>query len=249
MIELHRHGRLAEIRINHAKALNPFTRAMTAGLTEVCRQVESDGDLDGALIWGGPERAFSVGGDFSDLRKIASYGEALAYLSSIVDSYQALLAISKPLVAAIDQHAIGQGLQVALMSDWRIASERASVRMPELANGMPCPLGACILELLLGRAAMLQLVVGCHALDANGAQRERLIDQICAPSALFEAALQRLSQLVQYPQGAWRSTKRIHNGRFIAALEAVRQPAAQAHAESFLAGQSEAHFKRVLGNG
>ena len=50
----------------------------------------------------------------------------------------------RPRVTEVDHHAIGQGLQVALMADWRVGSERSRYQMPELAIGMPCPLGSCV---------------------------------------------------------------------------------------------------------
>ena len=153
MIELYRHGAVAELRIRHAKEQNPFTRVMARELIALCAEVEADDGLECVLLWGGEGRSFSVGGDFNDLRRIETPAEGAEYLRDIVRSYQAVLGISKPVVAAVDLHAIGQGLQVALMADWRIGSERSSYCMPELKNGMPCPLGSLILETMLGRAA------------------------------------------------------------------------------------------------
>jgi enoyl-CoA hydratase/carnithine racemase len=247
MIVLERDNGIAEIRIQHAKTLNPFSRAMTLELAEICRELEADDAVKAAWIWGGAGRSFSAGGDFADLRLIQGRDAALEHLRRIVESYQALLAISKPFVAAIDHHAIGQGLQVALMADWRIGTTRAAVRMPELANGVPCPLGSVILEALLGRAAMLHLVVGCGGLDAEAARTERILDEVCDPDDLREVTLRRLAHLRTYPAYSFRVTKRLHNERFAAQLQEVRDPAAVAHADSYAHGQADAHFARILG--
>jgi enoyl-CoA hydratase/carnithine racemase len=249
MIELSRHGAVAELRIRHAKELNPFTRAMTRELITLCAEVEADDALEGAFLWGGEGRSFSVGGDFHDLRQIKGPAEGEEYLRDIVRSYQAVLAITKPVVAAVDHHAIGQGLQVALMADWRVGSERSSYHMPELANGMPCPLGSLILETMLGRAAMLHWVVGCGKLDAEAARREHLIDETRPHAELKDAALARLDAFRGYPSRAFRLTKRIHNQRFSERLEGVREAAAKAHAASYFSGQAEAHFARIVGGG
>lgn len=248
MIDLRRDGDLAELRIQHPIEHNPFTRAMTGELTRLCGQLEDDPGVRGVLLWGGPDRSFSVGGDFADIRQLRTAEEGKEYLRDIVRSYQAVLAVSKPLVAAIDRHAIGQGLQVALMADWRVGSQRSRYRMPELAIGMPCPLGSAILEALLGRAAMLHLVNGCGELGAEEARRERLIDEIRPDGELKDAALERLETLCRYPSVAYRSTKRIHNGRLSARLEEVREPAASAHAESYASGAVQAHFAAILGS-
>ena len=247
MIQLHRHGEIAELRIQHPKELNPFNRAMTRQLIELCAEVESDDALAGVLLWGGEGRSFSVGGDFADLRRIESPAAGEEYLREIVHSYQALLAISKPLVTAVDHHAIGQGLQVALMGDWRIGADRSHYCMPELANGVPCPLGSRILESLLGRAAMLHWVVGCGRLDAEEARRERLIDEVCVHAQLRASALERLAVFCAYPREAYRATKRIHNARLAGELEEVKDVAARAHAESYFSGQADRHFSAILG--
>lgn len=247
MIQLERDGNIAELRFQHTKPLNPFTRSMTRELIKLCGELEADDAVSGVLLWGGEGRSFSVGGDFTDIRLLKKEDDVKDYLREIVRSYQAVLNVSKPVVAAVDFHAIGQGLQVALMCDWRVGSDRSLYRMPELANGVACPLGSRILESLIGRAAMLHLVIGCDGLDAQGAHGYRLIDDICAPSSLKSAALARLSAFCGYPQVAYRLTKEIHNARFCRELDLVCEAAAQAHAGAFLKGQADAHFAKILG--
>lgn len=248
MIDLQRTGARAVIEIRHEKPVNPFSRAMTRQLIERCAEVEADDSITGVLIWGGEGRSFSVGGDFDDLRRMASSAEAALYLRDIVRSYQAVLNISKPVVTAVDHHAIGQGLQVALLGDWRIGSERSRYAMPELANGMPCPLGAALLESLLGRAAMLHLVCGCKSLDAAEALRRQLIDEVHPHGELQSASLETLDRLCGYPADPYRSTKRIHNGRLVKVLDEVCAPASRAHGDSFAAGHAERHFSKILGD-
>jgi carboxymethylproline synthase len=247
VIEIHALGDIAELRIQHAKELNPFNRAMTHALIDACAEVEADDRFAGVLLWGGADRSFSVGGDFADLRQIRSREESEEHLRVIVRSYQAVLRVSKPLVAAIDHYAIGQGLQVALMADWRVGSERSSYQMPELANGMPCPLGSRILETLLGRAAMLHLVVGCEKLDADAARRTGLVDQVCSHAELQRTALERLRTLCAYPQLAYRLTKELHNRRAARDLESVCEEAAHIHGQSYFSGQADRHFSTILG--
>ena len=248
MIHLQRERGLALLELRHEKDQNPFTIGMTRELARLCDEVEADEDVAGVLIWGGAGRSFSVGGDFADVqRHIRTQEDGLEYLGDIVRSYQAVLRVSKPVVTAVDHYAIGQGLQVALLGDWRIGSERSSYSMPELANGMPCPLGSALLEAMLGRAAMLRLVVGCDALDAERAREQLLINEVCSPAALKSAGLERLALLCGYPELPYRLTKRIHNARLIESLEAVRDAAAEAHVASYFAGSADRRFAEILG--
>ena len=247
MIDLQRQAGLAVLTLQHEKPLNPFNLEMTRALVELCAEVEADDAVRGVLIWGGEGRSFSVGGDFNALRTLTQREQFEEYLHDIVRSYQALLSVSKPLVAAIDHHAIGQGLQVALMADWRLGSERSLYQMPELANGVPCPLGATILEALFGRAAMMRLVVGCARLDASQARAAGLIDDVTPATGLLAAARAQLEKLCAYPPLPYRLTKRIHNGRLSQALQDVSGDAARIHTLTFFGGAADAHFDRVLG--
>jgi len=247
MIELQQEGGLAVLTLRHENPLNPFTLEMTRQLVELGRQLEADDAVRGVLLWGGEGRSFSVGGDFTSIRTLRTREEFEDYLRDIVRSYQALLSISKPLVAAIDHHAIGQGLQVALMADWRVGTDRSGYQMPELANGVPCPLGSTILEALFGRAVMMQLVVGCARLDAAQAHALRLVDEVQPAAGLQAAARARLDTLCGYPPLPWRLTKRIHNARLSRALDEVAPEAARIHAVTFFGGAADAHFDRVLG--
>lgn len=248
MIQLDKHDGIAEIRIQHAKELNPFSVVMTRGLISVCEEVERDDTVDLALIWGGPGRAFSVGGDFQDIRAIPEE-ELAGYLGDIVRSYQALLGITKPLLAGLDRFAIGQGLQVALMADWRVATMRTKIQMPELANGVPCPLGSLILEVMFGRAAMMNLVVGCQSLDAEAALRGGMVNELCEDDVLEPVSLERLERFRAMPSFPYRTTKRIHNARFSRALGEIAEEAGRIHAQSFRAGNANEHFSKVLGEG
>ena len=50
-----------------------------------------------------------------------------------------------------------------------------------------------------------------------------------------------------YPRTSYLTTKRIQNARFVAALEAVREPSSQAHVAAFLERTGQKHFERILG--
>lgn len=238
---------ICEVRLNHDNPKNPFSRAMTQKLIALAPQLNADSGVKAIVLWGGPGRAFSVGGDFKDIAALQTEPQMREYLLEIIDLYVALLRIDKPLVAAIDQHAIGQGLQVALCADWRVASEPSMVSMPELQNGVACPLGSLMLETLLGRARMMHAVIGCEQFDAVGAKAFGLVDATSARAELYETALAQATRLAAFHATPFGLTKRIHNGRFMALLDAIREPAADAHAASFLARANRPHFERIIG--
>lgn len=242
---------IARVTFRRDKDTNAFCRDMTMDLMTVCRTVAEDGEssdprIAAMVLTGGSGRSFSVGGDFNDVSVLQHEDEVRPWLGEIIDLYIAILSVNIPVVAAIDRFAIGQGLQVALMADWRIGTTECRLSMPELKNGVACPLGSVILEVLLGRAKMLELLLECEFIDAEAGRDLSLLNEIAAPSELQSSALRVAKRLATYPRTPYVTTKRIHNGRFIAALEEVREPSSQAHAASFEEQTGKAHFDKIL---
>lgn len=244
--------RIAKVQFSREKDTNSFSRQMTLELLEVCRQVRADGasaepKISALILTGGTGRSFSVGGDFNDVSKLSEEAAIREYLAEIIDLYIGILQVDIPVVAAVDRFAIGQGLQVALMADWRIGAQTCQLQMPELKNGVACPLGSIILEVLLGRAKMQELVFDCEFIDPATARALGLLNQLCQPADLQAAALERARRFAAYPRIPFVTTKKGQNQRLVDALEAVREPAARAHVASFLARAGKKHFEKVLG--
>lgn len=237
---------IATVTFRSEKDTNPFSRTMTLELTSVCKELNAS-QVRALLLTGGVGRSFSVGGDFNDVSALAEEAQIRAYLGEIIDLYIAILEVDVPVVAAIDGFAIGQGLQVALMTDVRVGTSACRLQMPELKNGVACPLGSLILEFMLGRARMMELVMDCELRDAATSRAMSLLNDVVPVAALLEAARATATKLAAYPPTSFVATKRIQNARFVAALESVREPSSRAHVESFLQKTGKAHFDKVLG--
>lgn len=247
MFHIERHDRLIELRIAHDKPQNPFTMDMTRQIPRLCAEWEADDSVDGVVIWGGAERCFSVGGDFEEVSALSDEASTRRYVDEIVDSYLGLLGLTKPLVAAIDRYCIGYGLQVALMSDWRVGSERCSLHMPELKGGLACPLGSVILESLLGRARMLHMVIGNEGVASAQAAEWGLLNEVVEDGALFASALEAADRFVNFPAQPYRLTKRFNNLRLVEFLESVREDAADVHWTCIRERFAQPHFQKILG--
>ena len=118
---------MARVTFRRDRDTNAFCRDMTLDLMDVCRKVAEDEHsaaprFKALVLTGGMGRSFSVGGDFHDVSALKHEHEVRPWLGEIIDLYIAILSVNIPVVAAIDRYAIGQGLQVALMADWRIGT-------------------------------------------------------------------------------------------------------------------------------
>lgn len=243
---------IATVMFNREKDTNAFSRNMTLELMDICKWLQEDGrsenpQINAFVMTGGTHRSFSVGGDFCDVSQLSEETEIRAYLGEIIDLYISILNVHVPVIAAIDNFAIGQGLQVALMSDWRIGTERCQLQMPELKNGVACPLGSIILETLFGRARMLEFVMDCEFINAADSKSHGLLNQLTSVDALQDTAQAVARRFAAYPRASFVTTKRIQNERFVHAMETVREPSSQAHVAAFLKKAGKKHFDKILG--
>lgn len=243
---------IATVVFNREKDTNAFSRNMTLELTSICKWIQEDGksaapQINALVLTGGTGRSFSVGGDFCDVSTLSEETEIRAYLGEIIDLYISILRVEVPVVAAIDNFAIGQGLQVALMSDWRIGSDRCQLQMPELKNGVACPLGSIILETLFGRAKMLEFVLDCEFISAADSRAHGLLNQLSTVDALQDTAQALARRFAAYPRESFVTTKRIQNQRFVHAMESVREDSSKAHVAAFMKKAGKKHFDKILG--
>ncbi len=234
------------VQFDHVKETNPFSRKLTLAITQLNKKINHDDKIHGVVFYGGPNRSFSAGGDFNDVSQLKTADETDLYISEIINLYQSVLKINKPVISVLDQYVIGQGLQVALMSDWRIASETVKVSMPELKNGVACPLGATILKELFGQARMLDDVIGCDMMNAETAFKKGYFNSLVKPENLMPAVQAMIERFQKYPMTPFKETKKIYTKAMIEALENVRNAAANAHIQTMFAGSAQKHFERIL---
>lgn len=93
----------------------------------------------------------------------------------------------KPVIAAINGHAVGGGLELALACQRRIAVSHARLGVPELKVGLfPSAGGVRRLTRLVGASAALELVLGAGLLGAHEARVRGIVDDVCEEAAFEE---------------------------------------------------------------
>jgi enoyl-CoA hydratase len=104
--------------------------------------------------------------------------------------------LGKPVIAAIQGYCIGSGLEIALLSDLRIAASGAIFAMPEVQLGMiPAAGGTRTLPRAVGPAAALDLILTGRRIDAAEALRLGLVTRVVPEERLWEAAWEVARQL------------------------------------------------------
>ena len=178
-----RDGAVATLTLNRPARLNAVSLSLYDSLTESLRTISSDSSIRAAVITGAG-RAFSVGADLKTHGETdPTQEERRHYIAAAQQANRLLQTLSKPVVAAINGHAIGAGLELALSCDLIIVAEEAKLRLPEIALGTFVGGGVTYtLAQRVGLAKAKELVFLADFIEAKEAARLGLANQ-CVPSA------------------------------------------------------------------
>jgi enoyl-CoA hydratase len=161
-----------------------------------------------AVIVTGSGSSFSAGVDlFRVIKDGPEYGRR--FLPVLDEFLRAALTLPKPLIAAINGHAIAGGCILAAACDHRIMTEgNGRIGIPELAVGVPFP--ALPLQIMAARVAdgpLRDLVFTGRTVQIDEAKAMGLIDEKCPAGMLLDRAQEVAQRMLSIPAGAFALTK------------------------------------------
>jgi enoyl-CoA hydratase/carnithine racemase len=148
---------------------NLVNAALAAEFTDACRAFDED-ESARVLVVSGAGDAFCRGAEDDTSHPVAAV----------------LAALTKPVFAMLNGDAIGQGLEIALAADVRIAAESANFALPQAAGGrLPGDGGSQRLPRLVGLAKGLELLLTGEQIDAAEARRIGLVSRVYPDAELL----------------------------------------------------------------
>lgn len=198
------------------------------------------------LLLVGSDGAFSAGLNLKEVAGLDQPGMT-RFLLLLDDLIEALYEYPGPTVACVDGHAIAGGCVLALCCDWRVAADRAELRigLNEVALGLEFP--PKILALARDRVPRRHLervVLEAGLYDPRTARELGLVDEVSAePLAAAEAALERLAAS---PAATYTATKRALRTGVLAIDDARRRHFAQHIVPAWCAEETKARISAAL---
>jgi enoyl-CoA hydratase/carnithine racemase len=201
---------VATITINRPEARNAFDIDMVDAWAELVHQVRVDPAV-GALLLTGAGDAFCAGGDLGAIEDLAT-SPLTAKRALAEHVHRVALAmdeLDKPAVAAVNGVAVGAGMDMALMCDFRFMAQSARMSEGYIRLGLvPGDGGAYYLPRILGEAKALELLLTGDFVDADEALRIGLVTKVCDDDTLQKDAHDFAARLAAGPPLATRMIKR-----------------------------------------
>jgi enoyl-CoA hydratase/carnithine racemase len=201
-------GDVGVITLDRPEARNALTHTTYAELEQAVRETTAR-----CLVITGTDPAFCSGDDVKQVLSATSASpaatEAMRSAPAITPAADALLTTDVPVVAAVNGAAIGWGVELALMADVRIASERARFGELFVKRGLCCDVaGLGRLAQLVGREHAAELLFTGRVIDAPEALRIGLVGRVVEHDELRRTAMTLAEEIAANPPLAVQALKR-----------------------------------------
>jgi enoyl-CoA hydratase len=196
-----RDGDVMVVTINRPEVRNAIDRRTAEALASAFRDLDADGSLSVAVLTGA-DGCFSAGADLRAVEQLraAQDGDAPLGLSRLL--------LTKPVIAAVEGHAVAGGMEIALWCDLRIAAEGAVFGVFCRRFGVPLMDGGTIrLPRLVGHGRALDMILTGRPVAAVEALGMGLVDRVVGDGEALPAALTLAHGLAALPQTCMRSDR------------------------------------------
>ena len=199
-------GPVAVVTIDRPEVRNAVDGPTARALADAFRRFDADDSLLAAVLTG-------AGGTFcagADLKALAAGSGNRVSLDMADDGPMGptRMLLSKPVVAAVEGHAVAGGLELALWCDLRVAARDAVFGVYCRRWGVPLIDGGNVrLPRLIGMSNALDLILTGRGVSGDEALRMGLANRLVEQGAALEAAVALCQQLAAFPQGCLRADR------------------------------------------
>ena len=213
-------GHVADLVLDRPEALNALSAAFSGELAAACAVLAGDRSVRAVVLSSSQARAFCVGADLKERARLSDDG-LRAQREIMRTAFRGLLELPVPVIAAVEGHALGGGLELALSCDLIVAGEGAVLGLPEVSVGVsPGGGGTQLLTRRLGWSRAADLIFTARRVAGEEAYRLGLVDRLVPSGGAREAALELAATIAGHSPVGVRNAKRAMRLGFDASLAA-----------------------------
>jgi enoyl-CoA hydratase len=202
------------VTLNRPQASNAFNTQMGRDLEALWTSLTAEpGGLRCVILTGAGEKAFCAGGDLKE-RHGMSDAQWVAQHEIFERAYWRLLDCPLPVIAAVNGHAFGGGLELALACDFIYAATEARFALPEVSLGiMPGAGGTQLLARAVGERRAKEIILTARPFSAAEALDWGIVNRLCERAALLPEAMATAASIcANAPISVRQAKKAIHHG-------------------------------------
>jgi enoyl-CoA hydratase/carnithine racemase len=161
-------------------------------LTDACFAITSDDEIRVIILTGTGENPFSAGESLvGEVFKVSEEGRIRFWSLA-----EPIAKLDRPIIVAINGDALGQGLELALACDLRIAAETSHFGLPHIGGGLiPWDGGTQRLPRLVGKGKAIEMILSGEIIDAQEAYRIGLVNRVISPAKLMAGVLKMAQEM------------------------------------------------------
>jgi enoyl-CoA hydratase len=201
---LSRDNKVLIVTINRTHVRNAVDSAAALALADAFKQFEADDEMYAAVLTG-------AGGTFcagADLREVADGRRTAIDENGSGPMGPTWLQLSKPVIAAVEGHAVAGGLELALWCDLRVAARDATFGVYNRRFGVPLiDLGTVRLPRMIGQSRALDLILTGRGVSGEEALQMGLVNRLVEPGKALETAVELARTLATFPQHGLRADR------------------------------------------
>lgn len=215
--------KVAILTINRPQALNALGTEVNLKIIENLLKAENDNEVRVIIITGAGNKAFIAGGDLKEMFTKDPLG-ARAFALGAKKVIDTILAVGKPVIAAINGLCLGGGMEYAMACDLRTAADTAKFGQPEINVGiMPGSNGTARLARYIGMAKAKEFCLTGEMFDAKQALELGLLNYVYPAASLLDETIALANKIAAKSAPAVRLIKAAMNHATEVDIESAAQ--------------------------
>lgn len=186
---------VALIKLNRPDALNALNTQLLAELCQALEEADASSKVR-CIIITGSEKAFAAG---ADIKQMSEMGFVDVFTTNLfADASNRIIAIRKPIIAAVSGYALGGGCELAMACDFIIAADTAKFGQPEINLGVIAGMGGTQrLTRFAGKSKSMDMNLTGRFMNADEAERSGLVSRVVPAKKLMEEAMSAAQKIAE----------------------------------------------------
>jgi enoyl-CoA hydratase len=245
VVDVENRGEVSLITLNRPEKLNAISVEMLDGLHDAVEAIARSETI-GAAVLTGRGRAFSTGGDITEMHAMDErrFADTIGRYMRLSAAFRSC---PKPIIGAIHGYALAGGFELALMCDVRFAAVGTQFGLPDTPLGLSPTSGMTyLLPRIIGLGRALYLALGAENIDADEAERVGLVSRVVEPDVLLDEAEAFARRIASYPRVGAAWTKRTLHENLDLDSDAAMRLETEAEIDSFRSPKTRERMQAFL---